>query len=84
MNAGGERDSKFDPWVGRVPGEEHGHSVFLPEGSRGQKAWGPTVPGVTKSDLTERLLMQAERDVNKQNKASSDPWYRYIEDIPVL
>ena len=55
VNAGDERDSSLIPGWGRVPGEEHGNPLQCSclKGPVDRGAWGPTVPGVTKSDLTE-------------------------------
>ena len=54
-NAGDEGDSSLIPGWGRVPGEEHGNPLqcSCPKGPMDRGAWGPTVHGVTKSDLTE-------------------------------
>ena len=45
------------PGLGRSPEEGNGNSLQYSclENSRDRRAWWPSVPGVTKSDMTEQL-----------------------------
>jgi len=57
-NAGDTRDSRFYPWVRKIPWRRKWHStpVFLPGKSHGQRSLvGYSPQGHKESDMTERL-----------------------------
>ena len=75
------RETGFDPWVGRSPGEGNGNPLQwggkLPGESHGQRSRvGYSPRGRKESDTTERLQLQAH--INSSDYYQNQPWQRSL------